>query len=203
MNTPNHSTFAMPMPTSGAPGQRASGVVAEASRRLHAVSERLSQFLQQKLAQFEAAAGQCEQLLAERNSLSARREELDRDRNGWERQREQQMREIRGEQDRLIDAWNKIEDEQRRMLARQDMPQGGTAGAPPSEPAQTAEPTPLAGLATGFDSGSVYAEPARQYANAAVALTREEAVEQFQRLKRDCRNHALRMQQNSRAGVNG
>ena len=182
--------------TQPAPAQGVGGVVAEASRRLHAVSERLKQFLQQKLSQFETAARQCEQVLAQRNSLAALRDEITREKTEWNQQREQQAAEFRNEQDRLIEAWNKMEETQRRMLAHQDLPPVNTSSvaAPVS-----ADPVALPVSDAAFEGGSVFVESARQ--PAAMALSREEAVEQFRRLKQDCRNHAQRVQRESH--VNG
>ncbi|MFQ5730753.1 MAG: hypothetical protein ACE5KM_02240 [Planctomycetaceae bacterium] len=202
MNLSDHNVLPEPVSaSSSAAGHGMGAIVAEASRRLQTVSDRLKQFLQQKLVQFETAARQCEQVLAQRHSLTAMRKEIAHEKSDWDQQRQQQVDEIRREQDRLIEAWRNMEHEQRRMLAQQELPRQQTAPRDvsiPAAPPATAEAVVTASPSTaGFDGGSVFVEPTRQVAPAAVALSREDAMDQFRRLKQECRKHVERVQPNA------
>ena len=191
-------------------------MIAEASRRLQTVSQRLRAFLQQKLKQFEAVSRQCETIVTQRESLRRLQEEVLREKEEWEQRRLGQIEEIRAEEDRLIEAWQKLEDEQRRSGSREDSP-------PPQEytPASetdalmpsfsVAEPPPFTAAAVprspaspfASKNGAVFAEPKFHQGPAAAGMSREAALDQFQRLKRDVQRHVQRHEQQLQSNGNG
>ena len=186
-------------------------MIAEASRRLQAVSQRLRAFLQQELQQFEDVAVQCERIVRQRDSLLQMKDDVLRDKEEWEHQRQAQIDELRGEQDRLIEGWQKLEDEQdeqRQILARQDsMPQH--AGQAPGDGLDALMPS-FAATAPGappapFEqkSGHVFVEPRHFRGPAVVNMSRESALDQFQRLKRDVQKHVKRLQESPCGNGNG
>jgi len=180
--------------------------IGEAAQRLQTVSEKLRQFLTQKLSQLETASRQCEHMLAERNALLQQREQWQREKAEWEQHRQSLLEEIRGEQDRLIDAWNRLEDEQRQLLIQQEtlgvQQHAGTTAAPKELPAASDLPSesyfaPGDSPAAKGANQAVFKQQTFQSATASVALSRESALEQFQRLKREVRNHVKRIQERS------
>jgi hypothetical protein len=199
-------------------------MIADASRRLQTVSQRLRGFLQQKLKQFEAVSRQCESIVTQRESLMRLQQEVLRDKQEWEQRRLGQIEELRGEQDRLIEAWQKLEDEQRQSLSRPASPQPpghgpsdetdalmpSFAAAPPptfsvspspSFPAAAATRGPASPFAS--KSGTVFAEPKFHHGPAAVSVSREAALDQFQRLKREVQKHVQRHQEPFHTNGNG
>jgi hypothetical protein len=181
----------------------------EAVRRLQAVNARLRTFLQEKLKQFEAISRQCEEIVSQRDSLTHIKEQMLKDKGDWERRRQKQMDELRGEQDRLIEGWQKLEEEQRQILVQHDTAQlqGGAASSAvdafmPSF--STAAPPAAAGPPPAFESkpGGVYVEARRCHGPAAVSMSRDSALEQFQRLKREIQKHVNRLRETPCANGN-
>lgn len=175
------------------------GSLTEYSQRLRAVAEGLGRFLEEHLRRLETAATQCEQVLAQKRTVERGAEELEQDRREFEQQRERQIDVVRQEQDRLIEAWHKLEGEQRRVITHQETapalhdtvsfaapapgapgPVGAASAPVEAAPAAVAEHRPLSIAAT-----------ARQ--NPMPAMSRESALDQFQRLKREIRNHVQRV----------
>jgi hypothetical protein len=183
-------------------------MIAEASRRLQAVSQRLRTFLQQKLKQFEAVSMQCERIVTQRDSLLRMKDEVLRDKGEWERRRQGQMDELRGEQDRLIEAWQRLEEEQRQILIQHETMslQGGHVTGSSVDslmPSFAATVTPAPPSSFESKTGSVFAEPKHFHGPAAVNMSRESALDQFQRLKREIQKHVKRLQEAPCGNGNG
>lgn len=182
-------------------------MIAEASRRLQAVSSRLRTFLQQKLKQIEAVAVQCEQIVTQRDSLLQLKEEVLRHRGEWERGQQGRTEELQCEQERLIEAWQKLDDERRQFLMQKEsmeLPGGNASSSVDSY-------MPLFGADAPSDprspfetkTAATYAEPKRIHGPAAVAASRESALDQFHRLKREVQKHVHRLQEEPCASGNG
>jgi len=167
----------------------------ELARRLRLAAENLQSFLGEQLRRLEEVAQECERVLSSRHVLQQAYDELQRERRQWEQQREQKQQEIQEEQDRLIDAWKTLEEEQRKLLARDEgasrTPAPRTAWDSATSPPVAETPTP-----TSIDK-SVFVEGTPTPVPASGVISREAALEQFERLKRDIRKHSQLTRQNS------
>lgn len=163
-------------------------------QRMQSVVEGLGRFLEEQLHRLERAANQCEEMISQKRTVERNLSELDQERNEFEREREKQIADIRQEQDRLIEAWHRLEGEQRRVLSQKDATPSMRETVSFSRKAATTATLPETPTSTPTLplEQPEYGEPARTRPVASVS--RESALEQFQRLKREIRNHVQRVQ---------
>ena len=155
-----------------------------AAEKLRSIADRIEQFVTQQITRLEAASLQ-HAAPQPRSDFAPEGDnvEIEQQRRKWEQERDAEIRRLRDEGQLLKDAWEQIESEQRRLLAERGSMRAAS-GPPVSSSRQATVAQPIS-----KPESSPELAPKTDHKPASPNTSREQAVRQFQHLKREIGKH--------------
>lgn len=160
---------------------------ADAAERLRNVAERIEEFVGQQISQLESAYDRIAELVRTDPAAATSDEEFESRRRKWEQERNAEIRRLRDEGQLLSEAWEQLEAEQRRLLGER-----GSLKVKAPAAVNSANPAPKLGRPPAARTPPTTDRPDSQNHDPPPATTqnsREQAVRQFQHLKREIGKH--------------